>query len=671
MPSIVIHGHFYQPPREDPWLDEVEREPSAAPAHDWNERIERECYRAVAAARIPGVEGRIARLLNCYEWMSFNFGPTLLEWLEDAAPETYRAITLADRRSAERLGHGNAMAMPYHHAILPLSSRREKVTEVRWGIADFERRFGRRPEGMWLPETAIDSETLDVLAEAGIRFTVVAPGQVKQAPPHGLPGLIRTSDKRSIAIFVYDGPISHDVAFGPLVRDAELWSRRLLAGISAGANPSLVSVATDGETFGHHHRFAEMALASTIEKVRATPGTMVENFASFLARTPAIHPVTLVEPSSWSCVHGVERWRSNCGCRMDESVPPHQEWRAPLRDALGWLAAELHSRYDKEAPAVIGSPAEALAGFGTVLGAGDDAVRHYADEVARKGGSVPDTEAAIRAAELLEMERGAQRSLTSCAWFFDDIARIESVQVLKYAAWAIGLAGVDATRLVAGFLSRLDTAKSNDRSLGSGKDIYLAQARPALPIEVRMAASLAVAERFAPGSGDGSAWRGEGPAERMELINRRTGRASRWHVAIERHELELQIRVNGATLSEPVTLGLNDLSEAVREAVFLAFRHDALERWLDPVDLAAMAGGAGLGDTLSDALVRAVDEVDEMVPTRAIARALALAELLGQAGRQIPAEAQTKFYEIWEETHRAPELGTLAHRLGFEVKGQK
>ncbi|HMA40947.1 MAG TPA: hypothetical protein VKP10_12775, partial [Gemmatimonadales bacterium] len=313
----MIHGHFYQPPREDPWLEAVVREPSAAPAHDWNERIEQECYRAVVAARRYAADGRIAAVVNTLTSISFDFGPTLLAWLERAAPATYEAVLAADRESARRHGgHGNALAMPYHHLILPLASRRDKVTEVRWGIADFRRRFRRDPEGLWLPETAVDDETLDVLAAEGIRFTVLAPHQVEGAPAGGLPGSYKTSRGRSIALFPYDGAIANEVAFGGLVRDGNLWAQRMLAPDAAGARRPLVAIATDGETWGHHHPFGEVGLAWVLHLLESRSDVRVENFAAVLARRPPEREVRLVAPSSWSCPHGVERWRSDCSCRI-------------------------------------------------------------------------------------------------------------------------------------------------------------------------------------------------------------------------------------------------------------------------------------------------------------------------------------------------------------------
>ncbi len=475
--SIVIHGHFYQPPREDPWLNQVAAEPSAAPYHDWNERIERESYRAVVAARVYAPDGRIAHIVNTLASISFNFGATLLEWLERETPGTYAAVLEADRASrARHAGHGNAIAMPYHHVIMPLASRRDKITEVRWGIADFRRRFGRGPEGMWLPETAVDPETLDVLAAEGIAFTILAPHQVEQAPADGSAGRYRTSGGRSIALFVYDGPISHDVAFGSLLKDASAWAERLLAPGKRGHERRLVAVATDGETYGHHHKFGEVALAWVLRELERRRDARVENFAAFLARHRPEQEVKLVAPTSWSCAHGVERWRADCGCRMAPERPTQQRWRAPLREALDWLAGELHARFEQEGGALFAGSWAARDAYGT------------------------DRTGDGRARELLEMERNALRMFTSCGWFFDDIAGIETIQILRYAARAIELAGADAPRLEAGVLERLARAQSNERAEGTGRDVYLNHVKRRVPVE-----SAARTDAHAADSGDDAA----------------------------------------------------------------------------------------------------------------------------------------------------------------------
>jgi len=475
--SIVIHGHFYQPPREDPWLNQVAAEPSAAPYHDWNERIERESYRAVVAARVYAPDGRIAHIVNTLASISFNFGATLLEWLERETPGTYAAVLEADRASrARHAGHGNAIAMPYHHVIMPLASRRDKITEVRWGIADFRRRFGRGPEGMWLPETAVDPETLDVLAAEGIAFTILAPHQVEQAPADGSAGRYRTSGGRSIALFVYDGAISHDVAFGSLLKDASAWAERLLAPGKRGHERRLVAVATDGETYGHHHKFGEVALAWVLRELERRRDARVENFAAFLARHRPEQEVKLVAPTSWSCAHGVERWRADCGCRMAPERSTQQRWRAPLREALDWLAGELHARFEQEGGALFADPWAARDAYGT------------------------DRTADGRARELLEMERNALRMFTSCGWFFDDIAGIETIQILRYAARAIELAGADAPRLEAGVLERLARAQSNERAEGTGRDVYLNHVKRRVPVE-----SAARTDAHAADSGDDAA----------------------------------------------------------------------------------------------------------------------------------------------------------------------
>ncbi|MBI3790083.1 MAG: DUF3536 domain-containing protein, partial [Gemmatimonadetes bacterium] len=392
--AVVLHGHFYQPPREDPWLEVVEREANAAPAHDWNVRITNECYVPMAAARLLDGDGHIARMVNCYEAMSFDVGATLAEWLERASPATWRAIVAADRQSVARLGHGNAIAAPYHHVILPLASPRERRTEIRWGVADFRRRFGREPEGFWCPETAVDDDTLVALAEHGLRFTIVAPHQVLNPPADGLPLVFDAGRGRSIALCVYDGALSRDIAFGPLLRSGDALTARLLddAPYPGGtAPPALRSMATDGETFGHHHAFGEMALAAAIDRIARSETAELTNFAAVVASMATARDAApratrrsgesarsggaigarpaaeLVSPSAWSCVHGVERWRSDCGCKVAPERNWSQAWRAPLRESLAWLAGELRARWAAEAPALFADPDAVLDGYGEAV----------------------------------------------------------------------------------------------------------------------------------------------------------------------------------------------------------------------------------------------------------------------------------------------------------------
>ena len=447
------------------------RQASAAPYHDWNQRIHEECYRAVVAARILDERGRVAQVVNTLEWMSWDAGPTLLEWMAREAPTTYRRFLEADARSSARTGHGNAIATPYHHVILPLASWREKVTEVRWGIADFRRRFGRAPEGMWLPEAAVDSETLEVLAREGIAFTVLGPTQVKQAPAEGHPGLVKVAGGREIAVFVYDGPLSHGIGFGELLRDAGHWLQRVVD-VSSGRD--VLSMATDGETFGHHHRWGEMALAGLLARGARRDDLRFEGFGAALARYPATEPIELVEPSSWSCVHGVERWRGDCGCKIDPSKPTSQAWRTELREALDSLSLELHARFEEEGARVFRDPWAARDAYGAVQDAGEAEraallARHLAAEAA--SGSEP------RAQELLEMERDTLRMKTSCAWFFDDVARLEPLQNLMYAAHALDLAGPGADEIESRFVEGLEGIASNDPEEGTAGDLWRSKVR--------------------------------------------------------------------------------------------------------------------------------------------------------------------------------------------------
>ncbi len=471
MRSVVVHGHFYQPPRENPWLGRVDVEASADPFHDWNERITHECYEPCTAARLLDAEGHVDGRMNLFSWLSFDAGPTLLRWMEPNAPDVYRAILTADAESARRLdGHGNALAMPYHHVILPLASRRDKATEIRWGLADFRRRFGRDAEGFWMPETAMDEETLVVLAEHGVKFTIVAPRQVDQAPALGQPLRFSAGGGREIALFVYDAPLATGVAFGRLLERGDLLARAL-APDSAIDGFSLASLATDGETFGHHHKFGEMAMARAFTILDARPDVRVENFASVLARHAPARDALVVAPSSWSCAHGVERWRSDCGDRI---VPgTSQAWRRPLRAALDWLAREMDARFEAEGATLFVDAWPALDAFGGVA-TWLDAERRACVHAHLAPGANAD-----RALELLDAMWARFGMFGSCAWFFDDVAGHETVLMLWLAAYAIEQMR-DAT-LEHGLRDRLAAATSNDPAEGDGERVYRSRVLTARP----------------------------------------------------------------------------------------------------------------------------------------------------------------------------------------------
>ena len=664
--SVVLHGHFYQPPREDPWLGYVEAEKGAAPHHDWNRRIEQECYRAVAAARIPDASGRIASIVNTLAWISFDFGATLLEWMADEAPDTYRAVLDADRASRERLGHGNAIAAPYHHVILPLSTRRDKVTEVRWGIADFRRRFGREPEGFWLPETAVDDESLDVLAAEGIRFTIVAPHQVEAAPPDGLPGRYRTKSGHEIALFVYDGPLSHDVAFGTVLDDAFAWAERMMAGAPGG--PALVSLASDGETYGHHHRFGEMALARLLDILGRRPGAAVTNYAAFLAGHPPTHEVELVAPTSWSCVHGVERWRSDCGCKMAPERPWNQRWRAPLRSAVDWLAGEVHGIYEREAGPWLRDPWAARDAYGAARAEGGAGVEAFVAAQAKRPLSEAET---VRTRELLEMEFATLALYTSCAWFFDDIGGLEPLQLMRYGAQAVDLAGPPGAKLEAGFAERLAAARSNDPAVGDGKRVYLGSARPKVPPAARVAASYAALLRFAPASAGSRLYDFDvsGDHERVRVVQRRTGRAAEFSIRVEPLD-GWRFAVTASSLAPAVEarLTLPDLTERERDAVTKAVVASLARRALEPDDDTALCEGqANLGEVVGRSLLARVEALAGERSEAAVGTTLDLLDLLQLAGRDVPFEVQTAFARVRSTLPAADRraLAVVADRLGF------
>jgi hypothetical protein len=453
MHHVVVHAHCYQPPRENPWLEVVESEPSAAPDHNWNARIDRECYARLAAAEVrrrdplhpgdPDARAGLARLVNLYAWCTFDVGATLCEWLDTESPETLQAMIAGDAASVRRWGHGNAIAAPYHHVILPLASVRDRRTEVRWGIADFTRRFGRKPEGFWLPECAADDDTLDLLAAEGIRFTILAPYQVRTTgETHGLPVEWQGASGRSLIILPYDGALAGEVAFGGLLRNAPALANRLAPFIDDG-QPRCTTLATDGETFGHHHRSGDRTLADAMALVASRPHAVLSNAAGVVATYAPTLRAHLVSPSSWSCAHGVERWRANCGCRINHDNAPAQHWRGPLREALQQVEQLGAHTFKREGTSLFRVPPwEARDRYGEFVASDGHALAQAVYTLL-----VPDCSDAqiVRARQLLEMQRASLRMFTSCAWFFDEVDRIETRQVLRYAARVMELSQISPT----------------------------------------------------------------------------------------------------------------------------------------------------------------------------------------------------------------------------------
>ena len=493
---VCIHGHFYQPPRENPWLETVETQDTAAPYHDWNERICAECYATNGAARIQNVKNQITRIVNNYARISFNFGPTLLSWLKENAPRTHRMILDGERRSRRSYkGHSSAMAQVYNHLIMPLANRRDRVTQIRWGIADYQYHYGAQPEGMWLAETAADTESLELLADHGIKFTLLAPHQCKRIRPlksstpqaeipwvdtpgatvdTSRPYLVRFKSGASLAVFFYDGPTSRAIAFEGLLNSGENLASRLKSGFKAESTQAqLVHVATDGESYGHHHKYGEMALAYAVRLLERDSTVKLTNYGSFLAQFPPEYECEIVDNTSWSCAHGVERWRSNCGC---SSGKPgwNQEWRTPLREGLDELRDAITPLTEQEGAGLFRDVWAARDAYIPVILDRRTETEDRFLEVHQHHPLSPEER--VRALELMEMQRHAQLMYTSCGWFFDDISGIETVQVIAYTARVLQLArhvfGDQAKALEPTFVARLAEAKSNVAGKGDGAQIY-------------------------------------------------------------------------------------------------------------------------------------------------------------------------------------------------------
>jgi alpha-amylase/alpha-mannosidase (GH57 family) len=485
---VCIHGHFYQPPRENPWLEDVELQDSAYPYHDWNERITQECYAQNAASRILGPNRKIINIVNNYSKMSFDFGPTLLFWLERHAPEIYDEIIKSDRKSMEFFsGHGAAMAQAYNHMIMPLANRRDKLTQVRWGITDFESRFGRKPEGMWLPETAVDLETLDILAEHGIVFTVLSPHQARRVRRIGQtewmnlgkdeidttrPYVCHLASGRSINLFFYHGPTAGEVASGRLLQNGEVFAKKL-ALIASEDNTAarLAHVATDGETFGHHYRYTDMALAYCVHYIESNSLAKITIYGEYMEKFPPTDEVEIYENSSWSCAHGVERWRGNCGCCYGRYPSGRQQWREPLREAMDRLRDRLSEVYEEQMAQYVSDPWEARDKYVSVIN--DRSIENVEAFLSECTGKTTGFGAKITILKLLEMQRNAMLMYTSCGWFFDDICGIETLQIMQYASRAIQLAKETADQDFEPEYERiLAKASTNVKEFANGREVY-------------------------------------------------------------------------------------------------------------------------------------------------------------------------------------------------------
>ena len=490
--SLIVHGHFYQPPRENPWTGEVEPQPSAAPYHDWNERIAAECYTANGWARLLDGEGRIVRLINNYATISFDIGPTLFRWLERHTPETYRRIIQGDRESRARNGgHGGALAHPYVHAILPLTDVRDRSTLVKWGIADFQWRFGRKPDGMWLPETAVDLATLQLLADHGIRFTILAPSQAVRFRLSGQGGWIEVGPEGidpgrpyrcalpgggSIALFFYDAALSRAIAFEGLLKGPDRLAGRVVEA-SRHSHPRLYILCTDGESYGHHTPFGERALAALIARHSTSGDLAMTNLGACLEGHPPDHEVVIREGSSWSCAHGLGRWKEDCGCSTGGQPGWRQGWRVHLRAALEGLREEIHRIFVEQGDRYLTDVWAARNGYiDLILDRSARNVEAYLMKHSRRSLSTEERAAAL---QLLEMQRHALLMQTSCGWFFDDISGIESVQNLGHAARAIELASTFTTKSIeARFLAELQSARSNLPVERDGRRIWEVRVRP-------------------------------------------------------------------------------------------------------------------------------------------------------------------------------------------------
>jgi hypothetical protein len=673
--TLVVHGHFYQPPRENPWTEEVEREPSAAPYHDWNERITDECYRPNAVARIVDERGRVLGIVDNYAHLSFNVGPTLFSWLDEHAADVAAAI------SADAQG---AIAQAYSHLILPLADERDVRTQVRWGLADFRHRFGRAATAMWLPECAVDEAVLAVLAEEGIGATILAPGQIAAVRPldgsddddwlevasatdtsRPLRWLHPTRPDLGVDLVVYDGALSHDIAFG-----LDKLSSAAIVERASRVGSGLAVIATDGETFGHHHRWGERAIAYalTVEAPRRDI-TVVTTDAAREAFPPT-HEAR-VRTSAWSCAHGVERWRSDCGCSTGGEPGWNQAWRTPLRAALDIVREALTEVFERRGKSVFHDPWAARDAYIDVMLNEGALYAFLAEHV------VGDREEAL---VLMEAQRHAMAMYTSCGWFFNDLAGIETIQVLRYAARVLDL--LDALEDGPGaapVLAVLAEARSNDAEEGTGLDIWRRHVEPARVTPSRVAAHLALTGALAA----------VGPPARIaawDVIVVEAARAERGALALATGIVELTHRRTGVTTAHAygalrlgglevvgaVLAASSDAAAAPRATAAVATLQAAFRDGMPVTGLLVLLGeqlgadGFGLEAALPGRVEELLGDVSESLTARFGAQ---LDHLLDDARPTLDALAAAGF-PLPPELERTAEVA-LARRIEAMVAAQR
>lgn len=574
---VCIHGHFYQPPRENPWLEEVEVQDSAHPYRDWNARITAECYSPNGAARIKSGEGKIIDIVNNYSKISFNFGPTLLSWMEVHAPDAYKQILEADALSRELYsGHGSAIAQVYNHMIMPLSNKRDKQTQVIWGIEDFRYRFGREPEGMWLAETAVDIETLEVLAEYGIKYTILAPrqaGQIKKIEDSEWTDVSDASidpkraylcnlpSGKSISLFFYDGPISQELAFGDLLKNGENLANRMAGTFTEGDDPQIAHIATDGETYGHHQKHGDMALAYCINYLQDNQMAQVTVYGEFLEKFPPQYEVRIIENTSWSCAHGVERWRGNCGCNSGREGWI-QEWRQPLREALDYLRDSLTPLYEEELKDFVNDPWKLRDEYiKVILDRSPENVDKFFSTFEKKELT---SKYKVRILKMLEMQRHAMLMYTSCGWFFDEISGIETVQVIMYAGRAIQLAkDLTGEDFESEFVKRLEKAPSNIPEVENGAHAYESYVKPAMVDFLRVAAHYAISSLFSERSENPKIYSYEHEEQEYKKLE-----AGKYKMAVGRVLMHSRITTEECLVTYAVLhLGDHNVNGGVRESI--------------------------------------------------------------------------------------------------------